>query len=315
MVEIDEEIALAQARLEQRRAAMRASSSARGDAMMPLAQVLPTSSGLPTAPSRSKLARPASSSSGTNPNLDPSLTITPVGSGEPFTCPEHGLQPATLRASAAFLGRTERWVHVCQPCAMRRVAVEAAEVQAAARAAVERRVQSIGVMEAYRPLAALQVDAQSRAAILAASMVLRNGAGGLYLWGQPGRGKTAVLESVAVSAVLEGRSARFFQLGTLLAQLKASFDDEGADPTRGLAAVDVLVIDNLDGIRLTSWGRSVLSELVVLRYADRARRITAFGCTVCPSEVAEALDIPAVGSRWDDWGRVVEITGRSRRAP
>ena len=251
-------------------------------------------------------------SSGTPKHSAPILT-PPTGKPERWECARHGWQDSILRPSPSFLGRSERWVKVCLQCKADGHAQRTAEAARDAARARVRRMHAIGVMESYRNLDALSYDMDAMEAIDAARATLKAGGGGLFLYGEPGRGKSATLQAMAVAAVEGGMTSRYFQARGLLATLKASFDG-GEDPLPDIIGVDVLVIDNMDGTYLSPWGRSVFAELILARYETRANQVTAFGATVSPEAVAEALDVPAVGSRWDNWGSVVEIRGPSRRA-
>lgn len=205
------------------------------------------------------------------------------------------------------------WTAICWDCKAEdegQAAREAARQQARD---LERRLGAMGILQSpRRRVADLVLDGHNASVLEWAAEPKRDG--GAYLWGLAGRGKTSVLEAICVDACHAGLTARYFLLADLLARAKAGFDDDHLpNVVEEAAKADVLVIDNLDGVSLSIWGRSMISELAQRRYQRRGSVFTAWGATISPDEAGDLLDIPAVASRWKDWGPVFHLRGPSRR--
>lgn len=231
----------------------------------------------------------------------------------PHVCQRHGEQAPRWRERPAVLYRHGgAWVACCWDCRAEEESSKVTEADRQRARNVERQLAAVGAVQSLRRVADLD-----RAPINVKVMVWAaepKTAGGAYLWGMAGRGKTSVLEAICIDACHGGMMARYWLLGDLLARAKAGFDSDGPDVIEEAARADVLVIDNLDGVRLTDWGRSVISELAQRRYQIRSRAWTGWGSTVSPEEAADLLDLPALTSRWLDWGPVFQLRGPDRRA-
>lgn len=234
---------------------------------------------------------------------------TPIA---PLVCPRHGQQAARWQARPAFT-HPERgvWVRDCWDC-VDEGRVRAAEEERRGEAEQRRRsAERIGALERPgRGLADLEVDVGNRSAVVEASALLEAGAGGLYIHGGNGRGKTALAEAIATDFHARGCTVRYWRASELFTALLAG----GVELTAWVREVPALVLDNLDGVSLDDWRRSVLTDLVLARYARRAQVATVMTATVSPAELATALAMPLVDSRWQDWGAVARLTGQDRRA-
>lgn len=204
------------------------------------------------------------------------------------------------------------WVACCWACHAEEEARKVTEGDKQMARNVERQLAAAGSVQSLRRVVDLD-RVESNWQVIDWAVESKT-SGGAYLWGLAGRGKSTILEAICVDACHGGKMARYWLLGDLLARAKAGFDTDGPDVIEEAARADVLVIDNLDGVRLTDWGRSVISELAQRRYQIRSRAWTGWGSTVSPEEAADLLDLPALTSRWLDWGPVFQLRGPDRRA-
>lgn len=307
-----EELQAAQANLEARRREAAAVSSSVKDLTIPTIQgvnLRPKNSPKPTRP----LLNSKNSTGSEQPSGPQATSLEPPV----WTCPTHGdYSPLWVTMSKVLNPRGGRWVGACPGCKV--AGAEARKTAADVRRSrnIAKRLSQIGLMEnPERRLSDLKRDVHNARAMIAAEAWLRARSGGLFLWGPPSRGKTSLLEACAVESAMALRVTRYWLLGDFLDQARAHNGDRALVDVVGEAkSADVLILDNLDGVSINAYARGVLSELVIARYQRRASSATAFGATVEPREVADALDVAAVGARWQDWGEVVEMIGPDRRA-
>lgn len=158
---------------------------------------------------------------------------------------------------------------------------------------------------------------------------------GVLLTGTCGTGKT----HLAVAALKEvlgryGATGKFWDMGDLLTQLKRTFNrldrSRDGDPIETEAAmidectnVDVLVLDELGGERLTDWSYSEVSLLLNARYNGQGDkpRLTIFTTNFKNAAPGEVRGEETLGdrigarmySRLQEMCRVVEMTGKDFR--
>ena len=148
---------------------------------------------------------------------------------------------------------------------------------------------------------------------------------GLYLCGAAGCGKTFLAAIVAQELLKRGKTVIFSDVPTLLGALKATFSDDAEaridELMANLAAVDVLVLDDLGTETPTEWAVERLYMIVNQRYsANKAIIVTS---NLAPTEAEYKLNHPRnapVGihgsriiSRIKQTCRLAQIGGGDRR--
>lgn len=80
---------------------------------------------------------------------------------------------------------------------------------------------------------------------------------GLYLYGQPGVGKTYLMAGITNELAKKGRKIAFVNVPKYIAELKMLFQDNEAfeRKVRSLKQVDILVLDDIGGESVTGWSR------------------------------------------------------------
>jgi DNA replication protein DnaC len=122
----------------------------------------------------------------------------------------------------------------------------------------------------------------------------------LVISGSVGAGKTSLAWS-CLRAVVEHspyEDVRFVNVRQLLADIRRSFSaGNGSDPTEGLVAADLLVLDDLGAERRTDWALETLATIIDGRYL--AERSTVVTSNFTPAELAQHLghDDPVTGLR------------------
>jgi len=142
---------------------------------------------------------------------------------------------------------------------------------------------------------------------------------GLYLWGNPGTGKTLlaiiVLTEVIIRHMVEGRFIKISR--NYFNRLKASFVE--GSPTYGtaskieaeLANVDILVVDDFGVQRDTTWEQETLYNLVDARY--EAEKFTIFTSNSNPHKTLKDVSEGRVLSRIKEMCKLMEISGEDYR--
>ncbi len=142
---------------------------------------------------------------------------------------------------------------------------------------------------------------------------------GLYLWGNPGTGKTLlstiILTELITRHAVEGRyikiSRGFFQ------RIRSTFNVESVTYGMGnaiekeFAEADILVVDDFGTQRDSPWEQETLYNLVDARY--EAEKFTIFTSNINPLKALTEIAGGRILSRIKEMCRIMEITGPDYR--
>ena len=142
---------------------------------------------------------------------------------------------------------------------------------------------------------------------------------GLFLWGNPGTGKT-LLSSIILTELIIRHAAegRFIKISrTFFNRLKATFV-EGSDTygesskiEKELSEVDILVVDDFGIQRDSAWEQETLYNLVDARY--ESERFTIFTSNNNPHKALAELSQGRILSRIKEMCKIIEISGEDYR--
>lgn len=140
--------------------------------------------------------------------------------------------------------------------------------------------------------------------------------GNLYLFGPAGTGKTHLAVAGARRMAERGKTARFWGMASLIAELRAA--SGGEMPRPELGHWDVLVLDDIDKIRPTAFVYETLYALIEDRWANE--KVTIFtaqhdpnGAAVVLTPDGSELAADPLASRMAS-GKVLKVAGDDRRA-
>lgn len=153
----------------------------------------------------------------------------------------------------------------------------------------------------------------------ALNTLLDRGFGWLYLWGEPGLGKTVAVKTAAVLAHYKyKKSARYLTHSGLNNFLRSSFDEDNGQLSfskrlDNLVNLDFLAIDEVGRDRSTDFGISAFSDLLDRRYiaAVSQKSITVFISNFPPSKVLDNYQLDRV---LDGRFSVLHVQGSSLRS-
>ncbi|HPG50754.1 MAG TPA: ATP-binding protein [Spirochaetota bacterium] len=142
---------------------------------------------------------------------------------------------------------------------------------------------------------------------------------GLFLWGNPGTGKTLlasiILTELIIRHAVEGRFISISR--NLFKTLQESFH-EGSETfgdsgkiEKELAEVDILVVDDFGIQKDTEWKQETLYDLVDARY--EAEKFTIFTSNNNPHKAFKDLSQGRILSRIKEMCRILEISGEDYR--
>ncbi len=136
---------------------------------------------------------------------------------------------------------------------------------------------------------------------------------GLLFWGKPGCGKS-LLASIALNELIirQGNPGLFLNLGQHFQSLRDTFSQSGAtygqsrEIMDALAAIPLLVIDELDASRDTEWEQEMLYHLINRRY--EAHRLTLVTMNKDPGSYLDDLSLGRIASRLHEMCDFHEVT-------
>ncbi len=138
---------------------------------------------------------------------------------------------------------------------------------------------------------------------------------GLYLWGNPGTGKTLlssiILTELIIRHAIEGRFVKISR--TFFNRLRATFNEssetygDAGKIEREFQDVDILVVDDFGVQRDSAWEAETLYNLVDARY--EAEKFTIFTSNSNPVKTLKDLSEGRILSRIREMCAIIEISG------
>jgi DNA replication protein DnaC len=159
----------------------------------------------------------------------------------------------------------------------------------------ERKIKFEDIETRNRPGAAAMLNA-------ARSFMAADCRGFLTVHGGFGNGKSTVMKALVNACLEHGIDARYITMTEVMVYAREAFESQQqGDSDYGriakLAAIRVLVIDELDKARITEYAREVQTHLFDVRY----RNADQFGTVVAWNGRFDALDLPWVRSRLSEY--------------
>jgi DNA replication protein DnaC len=142
---------------------------------------------------------------------------------------------------------------------------------------------------------------------------------GLYLWGNPGTGKT-LLSTIILTELISRHAVegRFLKISrSFFDRIRATFSTGSDQYGRGneieteIANIDVLVIDDFGTQRNTAWELETLYDLVDARY--EAEKFTIFTSNFDPDKAMKEVFEGRILSRIKAMCRIVDLSGPDQR--
>lgn len=129
-----------------------------------------------------------------------------------------------------------------------------------------------------------------------------------------GTGKSSVAMLVAKAAAAAGRSTAVYALPTLLARIRATYDQEGMsylELFERLTSVDLLVLDDVGAERRTEWVLEQLYAIVNERWAEM--RATVITTNMLQAELEAQLGARTVSRFAEMCGEQLPVDGTDQR--
>ena len=144
----------------------------------------------------------------------------------------------------------------------------------------------------------------------------------LFLYGEPGTGKTFLAALIAQEYIKQGRTVLFIDVPKLLNQLRASFAKGAEDTIESkmelLEKVDVLILDDIGTENLTEWAVERLYLVINERYNNERQTLITSNYTL--NELAGRMNLgkdgktgDRIASRLRQMCKVASLKGSDRR--
>jgi DNA replication protein DnaC len=138
---------------------------------------------------------------------------------------------------------------------------------------------------------------------------------GIWFRGDVGTGKTTLAMLISASALREGHSVAIYSLPRLLGLLRETFDDEAeaslSSLLEGLAAVELLHIDDVGAEQSSPWVLEQLYTIVNTRYEDG--RAIVFTTNLDPLKLREQIGDRTVSRLMEMCGDELHLDGTDQR--
>lgn len=128
----------------------------------------------------------------------------------------------------------------------------------------------------------IRKDKKNQEALNAATAFAQNPQGWLTLWSTFGAGKTHLLAAIVNHCTAARIAAVYYTLPDLLDALRESYNDSYSALMEKLTRVRVLVIDEVDKVKLSEWAQEKIYQLVDARYRGLNHLGTAFAMNTDP---------------------------------
>lgn len=166
-----------------------------------------------------------------------------------------------------------------------------------------------------------KIDENNEGAVKWARHIIDNPVN-LFLYGEPGTGKTFLAALVAQEYIKQGRTLLFIDVPKLLNQLRASFAKGSEDTIESkmelLEKVDVLILDDIGTENLTEWAVERLYLVINERYNNERQTLITSNYTL--NELAVRMNLGKDGktgnriaSRLKQMCKVASLKGSDRR--
>lgn len=137
---------------------------------------------------------------------------------------------------------------------------------------------------------------------------------GLYMYGEPGRGKTYAASAIGIKAIRDGKSVRFIKAHRIGDMMRLGNMD---DAIQLFVNPKLLILDDIGADNVGEWANTRLRAVIDERYDSM--KPTVFTSNYSFTELMRHLDqgdktALAIMSRIGDMGKAVKVTGKDWRA-